>query len=142
MTDPNHIKLAQAWADLYEKRTKDIADSSVPLNPYDMVPEYRVSSTELRDMGKEKFNIPLSEWTDMEWVDGFMKESLKVAINRGFGDYLFRVLDVTLSGSSLSKDRAKRLLGPTLYQKGRKIAKAWKADEEKKEFDELWKEGR
>ena len=142
MTDPNHIKLAKAWADLYEKRTKDILDPSVPLNPYDMVPEYRVSSTELRDMGKEKFNIPLSEWTDMEWVDGFMKESLKEAISRRFGDYLYRVLDVTLSGSSLSKDRAKRLLGPTLYQKGRKIAKAWKADEEKKEFDELWKEGR
>jgi hypothetical protein len=142
MTDPNHIKLAQAWADLYEKRTKDIADSSVSLNPYDMVPEYRVSSTELRDIGKEQFNIPLSEWTDMEWVDGFMKESLKAAINRGFGDYLFRSLDVNLSGSSLSKDRAKRLLGLALYRKGRKIAKAWESSEEERDFDELWKEGR
>ena len=142
MTDPNHIKLAQAWADLYEERTKAIVDSSVALNPYDMVPEYRVSSTELRSMGKEKFNIPTSEWLEEEWVEGFSRESMKEAINRGFGDYLFDYLDVDQPGATISKDRAKRLLGPTLYRKGRKIAKAWKADEEKKEFDELWKEGR
>ena len=127
--------LAQAWADLYEKRTKAILDPSAPMDPYDMVPEYRVSSTELRDMGKEKFNIPTSEWLEEEWVEGFLRESMKEAINRGFGDYLYRVLDVTLSGSSLSKDRAKRLLGPTLYRKGRKIAKAWKADQDKQDLE-------
>ena len=135
MTDPNHIKLAQAWADLYEERTKAIVDSSVALNPYDMVPEYRVSSTELRSMGKEKFNIPTSEWLEEEWVEGFSRESMKEAINRGFGDYLFDYLDVDQPGATISKDRAKRLLGPTLYRKGRKIAKAWKADQDKQDLE-------